>query len=67
MKPEQELARLKELARQVRAAQKAYFRMRTPDLLRVSKKLEADLDELLAEKPKAPSLFDPSPELTSEG
>ena len=42
------LERIAALAAQVRAAQRAYFRERTTEALRVSKALERDLDGALA-------------------
>lgn len=55
------LRQLAMLVRDVRAAQKRYFRERTTDALTASKSLESKLDRMAADvlDAPAPSLFQP--------
>lgn len=54
------LRELAELVRAVRAAQRHYFRVRSPEALEESKRLERRLDGAVEEvlHPPAPGLFD---------
>ena len=51
-------AELARLARDMRAAQRAYFRSRTPAALELSKALERQLDAAVARVLEGPGLFD---------
>jgi hypothetical protein len=62
-----ELAELKAAVKAMRAAQKTYFKARTPEALETSKRWERMVDEMLNPKPKAASLFDAIDALPAEG